>query len=252
MVQLKSYTLKKQGPFGFILIGLACACGVLAKYNFVLVILALMAATLFVHGYRQKIFTRNLVLSVIVTIVLVLPHMLWFLANQDLATSETMVRMSLDQKGNYGSDILHGSMELLGAYIAFVIPFVAVYAGCFRGAFHCRLTRPAGILIAYIIASLAAVFAVILVMQVTNIKERWLQPYLFIVPMLAFTLTDIKLIPAKRLNFFISMGLIACALVMLIQPMRVLLVDLAKAPTGPIFPLNKCQWKFAAGDLTGA
>ncbi|MBC8441425.1 MAG: glycosyltransferase family 39 protein [Deltaproteobacteria bacterium] len=233
------YTLKKQNLTGFILIGLASACGVLAKYNFVLVALALMVATLFVADYRKKIFTKKLIVSVSVTTLLVLPHLLWFLSNKDLATLETMQRMSLDQNGSYFTDILHGIVELIISYLAFVIPFLIFYIALFRNSFIQKFNRPSKVLANYILISFISIFVIILIMQVTNIKERWLQPYLYIAPLLAFMLTDIKSISQKKINVFISTGLFFCSIVILMIPLRVMFVDMGKKPHRANYPFEQ-------------
>lgn len=233
------YTLKKQNLIGFILIGLASACGILAKYNFVLVDLALMIATLFVTDYRKKICNKKLIVSIIVTTLLVFPHLIWFLANMDLATSETMQRMSVDQKGSYFIDILHGTAELFISYIVFVIPFLIFYIAFFRDSFTQKLNKPSKVLCNYILISFIFIFVIILIMQVTNIKERWLQPYLYISPLLIFMLTDIKSILQKKINIFISIGLFFCLLVVLIIPLRVFFVDLSKNPHRANYPFEQ-------------
>jgi 4-amino-4-deoxy-L-arabinose transferase-like glycosyltransferase len=233
------YTLKKQNLTGFILIGLASACGILAKYNFVLVYLALIGATLFVADYRKKIFNKKLIVSVIVTTLLVLPHLLWFLANKDLATLETVHRMGVDQKGSYFTNILHGIVELVISYLAFVIPFLIFYIAIFRNSFVQKINKPSKVLSNYILISFISIFIIILIMQVTNIKERWLQPYLYLVPLLVFMLTDIKSISQKKVNIFIATGLFFCSIVILIIPLRVYFVDLSHEPHRANIPFEQ-------------
>lgn len=230
------YTIEKQNLRGFVFLGVACACGVLAKYNFVVVIAALFLSTLCIREYRQVIVSKRILLSILVAAMLTIPHFLWFFTNMELATSETMSRMSMDKQGPYLSDILHGSGELVVSYIAFTALFLLLFFMFFGRKAKFQRNSPANLLLLYTIITFISVFIVILVTQSTNIKERWLQPFLFVTPMLTFLMTDMREVGKRRIDIFIATGLSFCAIVLLVIPLRVLLVDLDSKPHRENYP----------------
>ncbi len=230
------YTVEKQNLRGFFFLGVACACGILAKYNFVVVIGALFISMLFIQDYREKLLNKKLLVSIIVTIGLTAPHFTWFFANMGLATSETMDRMSMDKQGSYLSDILHGSGELIVSYIAFTVIFLLFFFILFRKQGKFTRNVPVNLLLLYTLTTFVSIFIVILITQSTNIKERWLQPFLFLTPVLAFLMMDMKEVTRKRINIYIATGLTFCAIVLVVIPLRVAIVDTGKKPHRENYP----------------
>ncbi|WP_419174038.1 ArnT family glycosyltransferase [Desulfosediminicola sp.] len=238
------YAAKKQTLAGYLLFGVSGACGLLAKYNFVIVVLALLVATLMVPDYRRRIFNKKLCLSIAVAIILTLPHIVWFLTHMDLATSETITRMNVDQGGSYLADILHGSVELVLSYLAFIAVFLVFYLALFRKQFKLQPLTPAARLLAiYIATTFLAIFAIVLISQSTNIKERWLQPFLFILPLLAFMLTDLPQVRPRSIRIYTGTGSVLCLIVMLIIPLRVVLVDFDSKPHRENYPFKAISEK---------
>lgn len=230
------YTVEKQNLRGYIFLGVACACGILAKYNFVVVIAALFVSMLFIQEYREKLLNRKLLISILVTGSLTLPHFSWFFRHMGLATTETMDRMSMEKQGTYLSDILHGSGELVLSYTAFTVIFLLLFFILFRKQGKFARNAPVNLLLLYTIATFISVFIVILITQSTNIKERWLQPFLFLTPMLLFLMTDLKEVARKQIQIYIATGLSFCAIVLLLIPLRVIFVDLNKKPHRENYP----------------
>lgn len=245
------YTMEKQNLKGFFFLGVVCACGVLAKYNFVVVIAALLLSALAIREYREKIVRGRLLLSILVAALLTLPHFLWFFTNLRLATSETMDRMSVDTKGTYLADILHGGGELVLSCIAFTVIFLLFFFIFFGRKAKLTRNAPANLLLLYTIATFLSVVIVILVTQATNIKERWLQPYLFLSPMLLFLMTDPRQVERKRFHGFLATGLVFCAVVLLVIPLRVLLVDLGSKPHRENYPFAELSRQISEAGFDG-
>jgi len=244
------YTVQKQTLAGYLLLGVTAACGVLAKYNFVIVVFALLVASLLVADYRKRIFNKKLALSIAVATVLTLPHIIWFLGHMDLATNETISRMSMDQEGHYLADILHGMLELVVSYLAFVAVFLVFYLALFRKQLAFRPLNPTAKLLAiYIAVTFGAIMVIVLVSQSTNIKERWLQPFLFILPLLAFLLTDLQQVKARSIRIYSAMGTLFCLIVMLVIPLRVVFVDYDSKPHRENYPFRAVTEKLNDSSL---
>ncbi len=232
-------TIKNNDLLGFIFIGVSSACGLLAKYNFAIVIVALFFATLFIKEYRKVLFNRRLFLSITVAVCLILPHLMWFLGNMDLATSETLSRMSMEQQGSYLSDVLHGSLDLIASYILFTVVFIAFFIPLFARHFTYRKTAPSNALLLYIGTTFVSILIIVFLTQTTNIKERWLQPYLYLLPLLLFLFVDIHKVSKRKINIFVSSGVGFCLIVLVVIPLRVVLVDLDSKPHRENYPFEK-------------
>jgi hypothetical protein len=232
-------TIKKNDITGFFFIGVTSACGLLAKYNFAIVIVALLCATMLIKEYRKVLISRKLLLSIAVAICLILPHLIWFLGNMDLATSETLNRMSMEQQGSYLSDVLHGSLDLITSYILFSIVFAVFFFPLFAQAFTYRKTLPSKALLLYIGATFVFILIIVFLTQTTNIKERWLQPYLYLLPLLMFLFVDMHQVSKRKINIFVSSGVFFCLIVLLVIPLRVVLVDLDSKPHRENYPFKE-------------
>lgn len=232
------YTVENKNLKGFLLLGVVCGCGVLAKYNFVVVIGALFVATLCIREYRQIILCKQLLLSILAAALLALPHFIWFFSHLELATTETVDRMSMEKQGSYLADVLHGSGELIVSYIAFTVVFLLVFFLFFGRKAKFQGSNAAKVLLLYIGITFLSVFLAILVIQSTNIKERWLQPFLFVTPMLMFLMADLKDVPRTRIQPFITIGLACCLTVLLVIPLRVIFVDFRSKPHKENYPFT--------------
>ncbi len=239
------YTLKNKTLKGFVFLGLAAACGMLAKYNFVIVVFALLCATLLIKEYRQTLLRKELAISIALSAVLILPHYLWVINNMQLATSETLGRMSMDQQGSYLIDVLHGSLELVSSYVLFVLVFLIFFFSLFGKNLQKHTRNESKALLIYIGATFVSILIIVFVTQTTNIKERWLQPYLYLLPMLFFLFVDLACVSSKKHNIFIATGLSFCVIVSLLIPLRIMSVDLGSKPHRENYPFQALSEKLS-------
>lgn len=227
-----------QRPREYIFMGVAAACGMLAKYNFIVVLAAMFGATLLVAEYRKRLLNIKVLLTLMILIGCVLPHTVWLLQNTELATQETMHRMSAYAQGEYLMNVGKGTLDLVAANVTFVAIFVVCFIWLFRKQFNVRLSPAVRLLLTYICITFLAVFTIIIVTEATNIKERWLQPYLFIVPMVLFLMTDLEKAGEKRLQIYISLTTLFCVTVLIAIPLRVRCVDFGSKPHRENYPFE--------------
>ncbi len=223
----------------FILLGITIGCGVLAKYNFVLVPLALLLAVVSIPEYRKKLLRPPLLLSILAATLLVAPHGVWFLNHPELATAETLQRMQLDQGGTYLANVLKGMVDLVVAVLAFVGPFLLCALVLLRPRWPARSGPPQQRLLArFIGAALLLIVMVILVTETTQIKQRWLQPFLFVFPLLFVMIAPPAEPPARRTALFSLIAVLAAAVVTALIPLRIYLVDLSDGPRRDNYPFR--------------
>ena len=179
----------------FAALGLACGCGLLAKYSFALMLAAAVLALLSVRGPRRALFGRGWWWAVLIALVIALPHGWWLLDHWRVATTETVRVMAIAPGHDWGTglgDLLEEIFYTLGLW---VIVALAAF-----GARWWRRPSPAPEIPGWPVAWLRAVFgrylalivlallAMVFVAGVTVFKNRWMLPLLLPVPLMAFAL----------------------------------------------------------------
>ncbi|TWF53143.1 dolichyl-phosphate-mannose-protein mannosyltransferase [Neorhizobium alkalisoli] len=171
---------------GYAILGLAIGIGTISKYNFVLLPASAVLAVFCDRQWRPKLFHPLVLLSFAVSIAIVLPHALWLLDNLDLATRGTMTKMVEANAPHGVVRIIKAFGSLIAACLAFGALCVVALSIAFRrdvrsaASASDRWTRLFGLMMLF---SLAGVVLVILVAGTTKITERWLDPYLLVLPL---------------------------------------------------------------------
>jgi 4-amino-4-deoxy-L-arabinose transferase-like glycosyltransferase len=191
-------TLERPVTLNYVALGAAVGLGMLTKYNFAVFIAALMLATLLVAEYRKAVLNWRFGLTVLVAIIIFLPHAAWLIDNLALASTVTVKRMAEDA-GSTGRlmQILLGLGNLLAMTAIITAPSAALMllafgrpaaSVLFRGG-NRPLTgvksvlRPDGRLVGLVLlATLAILAALIFATTFTTLRDRWLLPLLQFMP----------------------------------------------------------------------
>ncbi len=172
--------LQNRAPRWYAGFGLAVAAGLMAKYNFLVLPLGMVLASLFSREGRQVWLDRRALISLLVVIVLTLPHLAWMGEHQAILTSQSHKLAAADDSS------VGGVFDLVKALAEFLL-MPALY-----GALLWRLQpvskggRADRILAAWITGTLVAGIAVttliVVGFDISNLKSRWLQPLFIILP----------------------------------------------------------------------
>ncbi|MDD3344465.1 MAG: glycosyltransferase family 39 protein [Sulfurospirillaceae bacterium] len=253
-VYLFFYIVKKEATlWHFVLFGLISGVGLLAKYNFVLVLIALGFVALWLPQYRKKFYVRYLLLSASVAFCMVLPHFVWFITHLDVATHRTVERMNVGHTSNMMMNFAKGSGDLMLSFVAFLSPFWLIFLGFFRKNFTWYQSDEAKALLGYVGIIFIFLFVMVALSGTTHIKERWLQPYLVLVPLFLFLHISVSSTDTiiKRYSFVALIAPIIVALVVLIRPW---LIDFRGKPTRASYPFEQLSTqiheKIAVGTKT--
>ncbi|MFB2553315.1 glycosyltransferase family 39 protein [Ensifer soli] len=179
-------TLKNPRPFTYALTGIAVGLGLLSKYNFALLPLAAGLALLPDAAFRRRLFDPRFLLTVVVALLIVAPHALWFSDHVDIATGRTIGKMTRNAVDDPVRRALGGLLSLAMAVVAFSVPTIAAFWIGFGRSFlrSLRLSDPWTRMIGRMfLVILAAIAMMVLFGGVSNIKDRWLVPYLFLLPL---------------------------------------------------------------------
>ncbi|MGO7204955.1 glycosyltransferase family 39 protein, partial [Rhizobium ruizarguesonis] len=170
----------------YLIAGIGIGFGLLAKYNFAILPAAALIAALSDARLRPRIFDWRLVLTAAVALIIILPHLFWLKDNLDFATARTLEKMTASGHASYLTQVAMGVSSLALAIISFAGLTVAVFAVVFG-----RSLRPAlaagsewtRLLERMMLVFLAGILLLIVFGGAAGIKDRWLVPMLFILPL---------------------------------------------------------------------
>ena len=184
--------IDKESLLNYCLLGLCLGTGFMAKANFALfVAVAVLTLSSFPEG-RRILLTRRIAASLAILALFTTNYLLWMAGNQDIVFSAT-------HKFKQGVEHywLRGTLSLIANSFLFLTPlwlicgllFPAGYRGkgVKGGDFHRRFIAR------YLLFLFIALLLVVLLFKVTYVKDRWLQPLLFVAPIYFFS----RLSPAE-------------------------------------------------------
>jgi hypothetical protein len=184
---LRRPTLARRIGFGAL-----CGLGLQTKYNHGVFLAGLLGASLLVRAHREALWNRRAWAAVLPAVLLVLPHAAWMAGHPALAFGGTLRKMQdgaadAPWLGRVGQGGL-GMLEALASFVA--LPVLAWALVCWRrralwrGRPHLDRSAPASRFFAclYGICGLLLV-ALALTGEVGTIKERWMIPLLFSLPL---------------------------------------------------------------------
>ncbi len=181
--------LKRPALWRYALTGLAIGIGLISKYNFIVVPIAAILAILSEAELRRRLFDRRLIATIVVAGLICLPHALWFLNNFDRATADTIEEMRDDPTGHFIVDRLDGITSLISATVDGVLPLIVFVTIAFgREVWASRRTetlwtRMTGRMF---LLCLVIVGLISFGMGATTISQKWLSPFLLILPIYLF------------------------------------------------------------------
>jgi 4-amino-4-deoxy-L-arabinose transferase-like glycosyltransferase len=178
--------LKSPNVFSYLLTGIAIGLGTISKYNFALLPAAAIIAILFEREFRGRLVNWRMLLTIIAAAAILTPHALWFLDNMDVATGGTLAKLTEDATADRTSQIIAGLFSLAMALIAFGSLTVIAFWLCFGRRFHeswqasSPWTRLVGRMFLILIVAL---ILLVVFGGASNIKDRWLTPFFFMLPL---------------------------------------------------------------------
>ncbi|MGB3223954.1 MAG: glycosyltransferase family 39 protein [Desulforhopalus sp.] len=195
--------VKNQNFVNYCIFGLLLSIGILGKANFALFIATLLLTMLTFSEGIKTILSPRFLMSILVVALLTGPYFLWMYNNQDIVFSVThKFKFALE---NYQ---MQGIISLLSKVFLFLTPMWLIFLLIFPAGFVRNQNPQADFHHQYIKRYLLILFLllliVVLVFKVTYVKDRWLQPLLFVVPLFFFSRLDPSLISLKRFKIFLS------------------------------------------------
>jgi 4-amino-4-deoxy-L-arabinose transferase-like glycosyltransferase len=177
-------TLQRPTAMNYALTGLAIGFGMLSKYNFAFLPLVAAVALLPDRRLRVRLFDPRILLMLAVSALIVSPHAFWLVDHFRRATTNTILRLTVDAGEGGLVQIGHGMLSLAGALAAFVLPTLLVFWIAFGRALPqaLRVDNEWSRLIGRMFLATLVLLVIVVLAGASNIKDRWLVPVFFLLP----------------------------------------------------------------------
>lgn len=174
----------------YIVLGILISAGMLAKYSFAIFIFVLAVASLFDNTLRRFIVSKKIIVTFLIIGFTLCFHVMWFFEHLDLATGSTIKKLVIEE-GIITS--LVGLIALFKAIFLFLMPYLLFIVLIFRKSIHLKKDH---FLFYFFVTMIITLVLFVLYTGTTNIKDRWMQPYFFL--MVVFIASQIDL---NKLDF---------------------------------------------------
>ncbi len=194
--------INKQKLRDYILLGILLSVGILSKVNFILFLSILSCCLLSLPEGRRFLLSPKMVVVLLIIVVSTGPYFHWMYTNQDIVFSAT-------HKFNRATEqyYVKGTGSLFYNSFLFLTPLWLIYLLMFPSGFALKPGNHHGfsqkMFLRYLQFFIVILLAIVLLFKVTYVKDRWLQPILFVVPLFFFSRLNPTKISAKRFKYFI-------------------------------------------------
>jgi hypothetical protein len=224
-----SLKIVRTGRFRYYLLaGFSAGLGMLSKYNFGIVLLALLMAAGSLRPLRPSLLNRKTMASAAVFILVTFFPFAWLAAHADLALAKT-AKLHIGEGGGRLAGYVTGIRQLAESSVSYLALPVVLYGLLFARAPNTVLcSRRSGDNVQLVGRTLlfALMLSILLILffRVTQFRVRWMQPLLFPLPILLAALVCRKL-SEDKFRKIQMLAASAAVFVLLVLPGRVLLAS---------------------------
>lgn len=216
-----AHLLARRSTASYLFFGAAAALAILAKFNDVVFILAMLGAALTVPPYRSALLDRRLLLSGLVLVLILAPTALWSFDHADaLFARADKFRLTPSGDG-FLLTRLKGLAEFGIATFDFLILTILACGLAFASQKLDPFKRtaeaeaPDRLLARTLLIGYALAAILVLASGTTAVRDRWLLPLLFLFPAYLSVLAE-RLVPAgRKVQYMIAALAAAIAIVIL-------------------------------------
>ena len=179
--------LKTGEGIWYVSLGVAMALGFLSKYNYLLLPIPLICASLIMRQFRRSILTWKIALTFIVFAAITAPHMIWMIGNKNEVTSQNSRFLTTGLLAP--NSPIAGVLQVFKAYIGMAIVPLLIFAPFMIRKFKSKSTlRETTPLLNWLAKAFVIGFALTIIVVVashaTYLRDRWVQPLMLAFPIL--------------------------------------------------------------------
>ncbi len=191
-----------RGGWGdYLLLGVAFALGVLSKYSYLPFAMALLLAALTIPALRARVLSWRMLAAIVLALLITLPHLDWVRTHVDETLSRTF-KFGIEKDAGLLFAWGKGLVAMIAGVASYVALALAVFAAVVlfpvRGRDAPVRLRPGvphgrAFIVRAVVIALGLVLLAVLATRSTEVKERWLQPVLFVTPLVLMVLAESRL-----------------------------------------------------------
>ncbi|TWT84008.1 Dolichyl-phosphate-mannose-protein mannosyltransferase [Planctomycetes bacterium CA13] len=178
-------------------IGMVTAFGIMSKYNFAIVVLAVAIAALSVPNYRQRLFSPRILWTIIVAGSLIAPHGYWIANHHGLASKKTVSTLAGSRTSSWFDNVIEGLDALASSAFACCVLTVFVFIVAYRASIirwiqnrnrirkessHDSIRQTTLFVERFLIVVAFILLMIVLSGHAIEFKNRWLQPFVALLP----------------------------------------------------------------------
>jgi lipopolysaccharide core galacturonosyltransferase RgtB len=207
----------------YVAFGICIALGLLSKYSFAVFLAGLMLGALTIPSLRPVILNPGILLSLLIGMALITPHVVWAREHVEWVTS-TVRKLGMHAERPWLKIVFPGTGHLLLAIVSHVGVPLAIYAAiCWRhrsGAVPAALGDTARVIGRALAVMFVLLLAGIFCFKVTGFKDRWMLPLCVWLPILLVAGLAPRL-DSTRMTWLIGIAGGAAAIILILIPTRV-------------------------------
>ncbi|MSR54548.1 MAG: hypothetical protein EXS09_14855 [Gemmataceae bacterium] len=182
--------LDRPSSGGFALLGLVVGLGVLAKYSFAILAVAIPLSLLTMPAYRSRLKDPRLLWTVAVAAIVVLPHAWWLHSHWQLVSERPMARSGVVERSAFTERIVTGLSSLSRTSLLSVGSLLTVLLACFpKGCVRILLQPAESDRVRWLgrwLTIVCAILIVLVLLGVSKFRTHWLIPLLVLFPAYVF------------------------------------------------------------------
>ncbi|MDK9705523.1 MAG: glycosyltransferase family 39 protein [Desulforhopalus sp.] len=212
--------IRKQSVTNYCIFGLLLGMGVLGKANFFLFLTVLLLTLLSFSEGRKVLISQKILVSLLIAAAVTSIYAVWMINNQDIVFSAThKFKRAVE---NYWQK---GVISLFTNSFLFLTPLWLIWLLIFPQGFRPTGPNNSGFhrqfIGRYLLLLFFCLLVVVIVGKVTYVKDRWLQPLLFIAPIYFFARLSPGAISQSRFKLFLRIAAAVALVIYLAFAMRV-------------------------------
>ena len=215
------YVSRARTLSSYILFGGLLGLGTMSKYTFLIFASALLLGLLLTPDTRAMILDRRILATLAVSVLVTLPHLLWWWSHVQEASSYIG---RLPQAGDTTR------LQAVGAFLRAIASFLAIpclayvllFPSGFRPSRWVRATRGQLGLLDRVLVLVLAIFGAIAVLLVLGrVNQRWLQPLLWFFPIAFFAHLPPEAVSERAWRWCVRGAVAVAAIILVASPVRV-------------------------------
>ncbi len=242
--------VRRPDNIGYAILGLLVGIGLLAKANYLLFLAVLLLSLATTPQGRRLFCQPAAALTLLLVLAVAGSYLLWMYQHGEIVFAASH---KFTPPAQYGPAT--GIISLAKSTVLFLSPLwlalLLVFPGIFRLRASVTKIFPETLPGRYLMVLFAVLAAIVLLFEITYVKDRWLQPVLFAAPIYAFSRLGPGQITARRSKIFLSLAAVAAIGVYAAFSLRVIAAPLTGHFSRLNYPFPEMSADIRAAGFTG-